>query len=251
MMEGTQSMLELEKVSKAFKGVAVLQEVNLSVPTGHTHALIGTSGSGKTTLLRILLGLTPLDTGWVKINNRPLSEFSPKNWADQIGYVPQDGGLFPHLTIYENVTLMGQSRGLSKTKISERVEQMLPTVDLVPELLEKYPWQLSGGQKQRASIMRAIFLNPSILLLDEPMGALDPIIRQSLQIELKKVFEALKKTVLIVTHDLSEAVYLSNEMTLLHEGRVIQTGTYPEFDRAPKDPFVTQFVNAHRGLPKS
>ena len=242
-------MLQLEKVSKAFAGIPVLEKVDLLVPTGTTHALIGTSGSGKTTLLRIMLGLTRLDTGSVKINNQPLSQFTPRLWADQIGYVPQDGGLFPHMTIYQNVTLLGKSRGLAESELSTRVNEILGIVELDASVLSKYPRTLSGGQKQRASIMRAIFLDPPILLLDEPMGALDPLIRQSLQAELKLLFEALGKTVLIVTHDLSEAVFLSKSMTLLHGGKVIQTGTYDDFLRSPKVPFVTQFVNAHRTLP--
>lgn len=243
-------MLELEKVSKSYSGVPVLSEVDLVAEAGRTHALIGTSGSGKTTLLRILLGLTPLDTGWVKIGGKPLSTFTPRDWSNQIGYVPQDGGLFPHLTIFENVTLIGKSRGLSKEKILERVKEIVPMVELDAQILREYPWQLSGGQKQRASILRAMFLDPPILVLDEPMGALDPIIRQSLQIELKKIFSTLNKTVLIVTHDLSEAVFLSQRMTLLHRGSVIQAGTFDEFIDSPKDKLVTQFVSAHRTLPR-
>ncbi len=223
--------------------------VDLRVPTGHTHALIGTSGSGKTTLLRIMLGLTPLDKGWVKIQGKPLSSFTREVWADQIGYVPQEGGLFPHFTILDNVTLIGKYRGYTAAKISERVEQILSIAEVDRTLLSKYPKQLSGGQKQRAAIMRAIFLDPRILLLDEPMGALDPVIRRDLQQELKSIFQRLKKTVIIVTHDLSEAVFLSEQITLLDQGRVVQSGHYRDLLHKPASPFVSLFINAHRGLP--
>ena len=250
MTEGEEAtVLQIEKVSKVFRGIPALKNVDLTVEQGNTHALIGTSGSGKTTLLRIMLGLVSLDTGWVKINGQPLSTFTPRDWSNQIGYVPQDGGLFPHMTIFENVTLIGKSRNLSNTKIRERVDEILPVVEMDSQLLRQYPRQLSGGQKQRASMMRAIFLDPQILLLDEPMGALDPMIRQTLQIELKKIFESLKKTVLIVTHDLSEAVFLAQKMTLLHQGRVVQTGTYSQFVHSPSQDFVTSFLSAQRVLP--
>jgi osmoprotectant transport system ATP-binding protein len=243
-------MLELENVSKSFQGSVALNSVDLKVPTGSTHALIGTSGSGKTTLLRIMLGLIPLDKGFVKINGKPLSSFTRELWADQIGYVPQDGGLFPHMTVLENVTLIGKYRGFAKNKVNERIDQILSITEMDSKLLSKFPNQLSGGQKQRASIMRAIFLDPQILLFDEPMGALDPLVRKDLQHELKSIFQRLKKTVIVVTHDLGEAVYLADQITLLHQNKVIQTGSYQDFFHHPKDPFVSLFINAHRGLPE-
>jgi osmoprotectant transport system ATP-binding protein len=242
--------LTLERVFKSFKSTRVLDNISLVVPTGATHALIGPSGSGKTTLLRITLGLIPLDKGYVKINEQPLSSFTPREWAGQIGYVPQEGGLFPHLTAKDNVTLIARLRRWTKPKLFDRVNELSALVELAPSLLDKFPHELSGGQRQRMAIMRAAFLNPPVLLLDEPMGALDPLVRQSLQQEFKSIFKKLNKTVVIVTHDLSEAVFLADDMTLRHEGRIIQTGHYKEFLKNPADPFVTLFINAHRSLPE-
>ena len=243
-------MLKLEAVTKSFDGVLALDAVNLNVAEGATHALIGSSGSGKTTLLRITLGLTPLDRGYVKIMDQPLSSFTPKEWAAQIGYVPQEGGLFPHLTAQENIVLVGRARGMKSIALDKRVEELRHLVDLESELLRRYPHELSGGQKQRVALMRAAFLNPPVLLLDEPMTALDPLVRQGLQQELKSIFKKLSKTVVIVTHDLGEAVFLANEMSLLHKGRVIQTGTYRDLLVRPADPFVSLFIHAQRSLPE-
>jgi osmoprotectant transport system ATP-binding protein len=242
-------MLKLQNVYKTFEDRPVLVDVNLTVPKGATHALIGSSGSGKTTLLRITLGLIPFDKGYIKINDQPLLSFSPIEWADRIGYVPQDGGLFPHISGKHNVTLIAKLRGWGKDRIAERVEILSKLVDLDSKVLERFPHELSGGQKQRVAIMRAAMMDPAVMLLDEPMAALDPLIRRTLQQELKSIFQRLGKTVLLVTHDLGEAVYLADAITLLNEGRVIQSGSYLELLHRPADPFVTLFINAHRAVP--
>ena len=242
-------MLELQNISKTFEDRSVLAEVNLMVPKGATHALIGSSGSGKTTLLRITLGLIPFDKGYVKINDQALLSFTPVEWADRIGYVPQDGGLFPHISAKNNIALIAKLRGWRKSKIDGRVEELRKLVDLDPEILTRFPREMSGGQKQRVSIMRAAMMDPAVMLLDEPMAALDPLIRRSLQQELKSIFQRLNKTVLLVTHDLGEAVYLAEQITLLHEGRVVQTGSYRDLLLQPATPFVSQFINAQRSLP--
>ena len=242
-------MLRLQNVYKRFEGRPVLSDVNLTVPTGATHALIGSSGSGKTTLLRITLGLIPFDTGYVKINDQALLSFSPVQWADRIGYVPQDGGLFPHIDGFHNVSLIAKLRGWRKSRIDDRVEELRKVVDLDPEILTHFPREMSGGQKQRVSIMRAAMMDPAVMLLDEPMAALDPLIRRSLQQELKSIFQRLGKTVLLVTHDLGEAVFLAEHVTMLHEGRIVQPGTYRDLLLHPANPFVTQFINAQRTLP--
>jgi osmoprotectant transport system ATP-binding protein len=242
-------MLALQNIHKTFEGKPVLTDVNLRIPKGATHALIGSSGSGKTTLLRITLGLIPLDLGYVKINEQALSSFSQIQWADRIGYVPQEGGLFPHINAFQNVSLMATLRGWHRARIEARVEELRKLVGLDAALLTRFPFELSGGQQQRVAIMRAAMMDPEVLLLDEPMAALDPLIRRSLQQELKSIFQRLDKTVLLVTHDLGEAVYLAEQITLLHEGKVVQSGTYGELLRAPKDPFVTAFINAQRTLP--
>jgi osmoprotectant transport system ATP-binding protein len=242
-------MLELLNVSKTFHGRLVLADVNLEVPKGATYALIGSSGSGKTTLLRITLGLIPFDKGYVKINDQALLSFTPVEWADRIGYVPQDGGLFPHITGYHNVSLIAKMRGWSKSRIDARVEELSRLVELDSSVLGQFPYELSGGQQQRVAIMRAAMMDPAVMLLDEPMAALDPLMRRTLQQELKSIFKRLGKTVLIVTHDLGEAVYLAEHITLLHEGRIIQSGSYADLLHHPADPFVTLFINAQRMLP--
>ncbi|HTB88976.1 MAG TPA: ATP-binding cassette domain-containing protein [Steroidobacteraceae bacterium] len=244
-------MLTLQNIYKTFDGKPVLTDVNLIVPKGATHALIGSSGSGKTTLLRITLGLIPFDKGYVKINDQALLSFTPVEWADRIGYVPQDGGLFPHISGFENVSLIAKLRGWNKRKIQSRVEELRKLVGLDAQVLAQFPFELSGGQQQRVAIMRAAMMDPAVMLLDEPMAALDPLIRRSLQQELKSIFQRLGKTVLLVTHDLGEAVFLAEQITLLHEGKVIQTGTYRDLLKAPADLFVTAFINAQRTLPEA
>jgi osmoprotectant transport system ATP-binding protein len=244
-------MLKLQNIYKTFEGKPVLTDVNLSVPKGATHALIGPSGSGKTTLLRITLGLIPFDKGYVKINDQALLSFTPVEWADRIGYVPQDGGLFPHITGFENVSLIAKLRGWNKQKIESRVEELRKLVDLEAPMLGRFPFELSGGQQQRVAIMRAAMIDPAVMLLDEPMAALDPLIRRSLQQELKSIFQRLGKTVLLVTHDLGEAVFLAEQITLLHEGKIVQTAAYREMLQKPADPFVTAFINAQRTLPEA
>jgi osmoprotectant transport system ATP-binding protein len=242
-------MLTLQDIYKSFEGKPVLSDVNLTVPKGATHALIGSSGSGKTTLLRITLGLIPFDRGYVKINDQALLSFTPVQWADRIGYVPQDGGLFPHITGFNNVTLVAKLRGWDTEKIAGRVEELRRLVELDSAVLNRFPFELSGGQQQRVAIMRAAMMDPEVMLLDEPMAALDPLIRRSLQQELKSIFQRLGKTVLLVTHDLGEAVYLAEKITLLHEGKVVQSGSYRELLLQPTVPFVTSFINAQRTLP--
>ena len=244
-------MLALQNITKTFEGKLVLTDVNLTVPKGATHALIGSSGSGKTTLLRITLGLIPFDKGYVKINDQALSSFSPIQWADRIGYVPQDGGLFPHMGAFENVSLIAKLRGWNKRKINARVEELRKLVDLEPVILGQYPFEMSGGQQQRVAIMRAAMMEPDVMLLDEPMAALDPLIRRTLQQELKSIFQRLGKTVLLVTHDLGEAVFLAEQMTLLREGKIVQSGTYRDLLVRPADPFVTAFINAQRTVPEA
>jgi osmoprotectant transport system ATP-binding protein len=242
-------MLELQSISKSFEGRPVLADVNLLVPKGATHALIGSSGSGKTTLLRITLGLIPFDQGYVKINDQALLSFTQVEWADRIGYVPQDGGLFPHISARNNVALIAKMRGWTKSKIDARVEELRRVVDLDAEILTHFPREMSGGQKQRVAIMRAAMMDPAVMLLDEPMAALDPLIRRTLQRELKSIFQRLGKTVLLVTHDLGEAVYLAEQITMLHEGRVLQTGSYRDLLLSPASDFVSQFINAQRTVP--
>jgi osmoprotectant transport system ATP-binding protein len=242
-------MLILQNIFKTFEHRPALTDVNISVAKGATHALIGSSGSGKTTLLRITLGLIPMDKGYVKLNDQPLSSFTPAQWADRIGYVPQDGGLFPHISARNNVSLIAKLRGWSREKVDARIEELSRLVDLDAGVLARFPAELSGGQKQRVAIMRAAMMDPDVMLLDEPMAALDPLIRRSLQQELKSIFQRLNKTVLLVTHDLGEAAFLAEQITLLHDGKVVQSGSFGDLLHHPADAFVTSFINAQRGVP--
>src|SRR5258708_4449552 len=198
-------MLRLQNIYKSFEGKPVLSDVNLTVTQGATHALIGSSGSGKTTLLRITLGLIPFDKGYVKIDDQALLSFTPVQWADRIGYVPQDGGLFPHVTGFRNVSLIATLRGWRTQKIADRVEELRKLVDLDPAVLGSFPFEMSGGQQQRVAIMRAAMMDPDVMLLDEPMAALDPLIRPSLQRELKPIFHTVCHTDLPPTLDLDDA----------------------------------------------
>lgn len=241
-------MISFEKLSLSYGDKVVLKETSLTIKDGHTHILLGLSGSGKSTLIKVLLGMARAQTGQVFVNSYqqhwPVDFF----WRQQFGYVPQDGGLFPHMTAIDNVTLLARTLKWDKKRINERIEEILPLVSLHKPLLKRYPKELSGGQRQRFSIMRALFMNPDILLFDEPLGALDPLIRAELQTELKKLFNDLKKTVIFVTHDVTEAAYLGDQISLLRDGKVLQTGTYEELLEKPKTKFVSRFIQAQRNI---
>lgn len=239
-------MLTLNHVSKSYNGKIVVNDVQLTIPSGETHILLGSSGSGKSTLLKMVMGLLPPDLGSITLLSQVLGDTPEAAWVQQIGYVPQDGGLFPHLTAKENVTLVAQALGWSKEKIATRLEDLRRIVALPSEFLDRYPRELSGGQRQRASLMRAGFLDPCLLLLDEPLAALDPILRREVQRELADIFHRLRKTVIFVTHDIGEAAFLGGRVSLMKSGRIVQTGTLDELLEKPADPFVSQFINAQR-----
>lgn len=236
-------MIEILELSKSFGPTLALRDVSLRLPGGKNHVIIGSSGSGKTTLLRLLLGLEAPSSGGIRINGEDLRGDS---LVSNIGYMPQNGGLFPHMTALQNVNLVARLRGWEPDRIAKRVDELSQLIGLEAEFLKRYPSQMSGGQRQRISLMRALFLDPQILVLDEPLGALDPLIRFDLQTELAAVFSRLRKTVLIVTHDLSEAMFFGDSITLLHDGELIQSGTFEELNERPSSSFVTQFLMAQR-----
>jgi osmoprotectant transport system ATP-binding protein len=238
--------LELRNVSKAFGDKAALAGVDLRVRRGTTHVLLGASGSGKTTLIRIVIGLTEADGGSLYLNGTARGDEDGRHWLHRIGYVPQEGGLFPHLTGRQNITLVARTLGRPQTAVRDRVEELRSLMSIDDSLLDRFPKHLSGGQRQRVALMRAAFLDPTLLILDEPLGALDPITRADVQDELKRIFNSLGKTVLMVTHDLDEARFFGHELSLLHEGRRLQTGPYEELSRNPADPYVTRFLTAQR-----
>jgi osmoprotectant transport system ATP-binding protein len=240
-------MLELVGISKNYNGAPALAPTDLSVAEAHTTVLIGPSGCGKSTLLRLIAGLIRPDGGHITVDGVPLAPENLMALRHRMGYVIQEGGLFPHLTARRNVALMAQHLGWDAARIEERLQELAELVRLAPSLLERYPAELSGGQRQRASLMRALMLDPPLLLLDEPLGALDPMIRYELQQELRAIFEKLAKTVVMVTHDIAEAAFFGHTLVLMREGRIVQQGGIQELARSPAEPFVADFITAQRG----
>jgi len=241
-------MIEFREISKSFDGVLAVRSVDLTIPAHRTTALIGPSGSGKSTLLRLVAGLVAPDRGSVCLGGQELSPASAARIRDRMGYVIQDGGLFPHLTARENLSLPAQVWGWTTERTTARIDELAAMTLFPAGGLDRYPVQLSGGQRQRVGLMRALMLDPDVLLLDEPLGALDPLIRADLQKDLRSIFRELEKTVVLVTHDLAEAAYLADDIVLLNEGRVIQHGTLHDLKTHPSDPFVTRFVRAQRTI---
>jgi len=211
---------------------------------GTVHVLLGSSGSGKSTVLRVILGLVRPDRGAVTVDGIVVTDSTRAELVRRIGYVVQDGGLYPHLTAFDNVALPAEAHGWAPAKIRERAAELGSMVGLDEQSLRVYPRQLSGGQRQRVGLMRALVLDPPLLLLDEPLGALDPIVRAELQGQLGRLFAALGKTVVLVTHDIREAALLGSAITLMTEGRVVQQGAFADLVERPATPFVTQFMTA-------
>ncbi len=223
-------------------GAAGLGPVDLDVGGGITTAVLGPSGCGKSTLLRLLLGLLTPDAGTVLFAGAPVEPAARL----RMGYVIQDGGLFPHLTAAGNASLVARWQGWDRERVDRRLDELAVLVRLPTDALARFPNELSGGQRQRVGIMRALFLDPDVLLLDEPLAALDPLVRADLQAELKEIFAAVGKTVVLVTHDLGEAGFLADHVILLRDGLIAQEGTYRSVIDAPADEFVARFVKAQR-----
>ena len=237
-------MIALREVTKRFGATAALDAVSLEVPEATTHVLLGSSGSGKSTVLRVILGLTIPDGGEVSVDGTAVDRSTRDRLVARMGYVVQDGGLYPHLTAADNVALAAEAHGWPRDRIAARLHTLTELTGLDGAMLGRYPRQLSGGQRQRVGLMRALMLDPPILLLDEPLGALDPIVRVELQEQLGRLVADLKKTVVMVTHDVREAARLGHTITLLTAGRVVQQGTYADLAERPASPFVTQFLTA-------
>jgi osmoprotectant transport system ATP-binding protein len=239
-------MLSFTDVGRCFGAVSAVDGVTLAVPAGATTVLIGPSGCGKSTLLRLATGLEKPDRGTISFRDEPLGADNLPRLRRRMGYVIQDGGLFPHLTGAENVTLMARYLAWDASRIAARQAELADLVQLESSQLDRYPLELSGGQRQRVCLMRALMLDPDLLLLDEPLGALDPLIRADLQNVLRRIFSTLGRTVLLVTHDLAEAACFAGQIVLLRAGRVVQRGTLRELLEKPAEPFVEQFVRAQR-----
>ena len=239
-------MISLQGVTRSYEGRRVLGPLTLEVPARRTLALVGPSGCGKSTLLRLVVGLLAPDEGVIEVDGTRVTPETRDRLRLGMGYVIQEGALFPHLTAAGNVALLARDQGWTESAIAQRIDELARLAHFPQELLARYPAQLSGGQRQRVALMRALVLDPSVLLFDEPLGALDPMIRASLQDELAQLFRTLEKTVLFVTHDLAEAAFLADEVVLMREGRIVQRGTAQDLVERPAEPFVTEFVRAQR-----
>ncbi|MBM3485289.1 MAG: ATP-binding cassette domain-containing protein [Alphaproteobacteria bacterium] len=241
-------MFALKDAAKSFAGKTALAPITLAIAPGRTTALIGPSGCGKSTLLRLLIGLVEPDEGEVRFDGTAVDRASAPRLRRRMGYVIQDGGLFPHLTARANAALMARHLGWPRAAIEERIAALAALTRLPRDILDRYPAEISGGQRQRVSLMRALMLDPEVLLLDEPLGALDPIVRYELQTDLRDIFRSLEKTVVLVTHDIGEAGYFADTLVLLRDGRIVQEGTLADLVHRPVEPFVERFVTAQRGL---
>jgi osmoprotectant transport system ATP-binding protein len=235
-------LITLENLSKTFGEEPLIKGLFLTFAEHQTTVLIGPSGCGKSTILRLILGLLSPTTGSIFFNYQKLTPLNVDQWRQQIGYVTQEGGLFPHLTARQNIVLMARFFYYEEGWIQQRLKELSELVRLPLRYLDQYPTELSGGQRQRVSLMRALFLDPRCLLLDEPLGALDPIARHKLQVELKQIFLDLHKTLVLVTHDMQEAAYLGDEIVLMRRGRISQKGSFQELVDHPAEHFVTEFI---------
>ncbi len=227
------AFVEFDRVAYRVDGRDILRGIDLSLGKNETLVLLGRSGSGKTTLLRMVNALLVPTSGEVRFEGRSVAEWDAIRLRRRIGYVIQDGGLFPHLSVARNVGLVPELEGWPREKIDARVDELLRAVDLSPEIYaSRYPRQLSGGEKQRVGIARALAADPPLLLLDEPFAALDPVTRYDMQQHFLKLRKEFDKAAIFVTHDLREAMLLGSRIALLHEGQIELVGTADDFLRA-------------------
>jgi osmoprotectant transport system ATP-binding protein len=244
-MNNKSIIVEIENLHAAYGAIQVLKEISLKIREGELLSLVGTSGSGKTTLLRSINGMVRPSQGVIRVLGSQIPYSSLPRFRRKLGYVIQKGGLFPHLTVEKNISILGIVERIPKAEMRERVVELLKTVKLQPDkVIHKKPRELSGGQAQRVAFARALFLDPPILLMDEPFGALDPITRRDIQEEFKEWMSEFNKTVVLVTHDLNEAFFLADEIAVMDKGKILQLGDREEIENKPKDPFVKRFVEA-------
>lgn len=246
------TLIELDDVRKHFgppgREVIAVDGVSLEVEEGETVCLIGTSGSGKTTVLKMVNRLVEPTAGRVRVAGLDVSGSDVIRLRRSMGYVIQKGGLFPHLTVARNVGLLCELEGWSREDIRRRVEELLELVNLpAAEFADRFPHELSGGQQQRVGVARALALDPKIVLMDEPFGALDPITRGELHGEFLRLEEQVKKTILLVTHDLAEAFKLGGRVAVMDRGRLLQVGSEEDLRQRPADAFVAELVGGCAG----
>lgn len=244
-------MINMEHVTKRFAGndIASVDDLSLVVPEGTTTALIGPSGCGKTTTMRMINRLIDPTEGRIIVNGEDVTKVDPVELRRHIGYVIQQVGLFPHMTIAQNIAAVPRLLGWDNPKIESRTEELLHLVGLDPsEMLKRYPRQLSGGQRQRIGVARALAADPPVLLMDEPFGAIDPIARARLQDEFRQILQRVRKTVVLVTHDLDEAIRLGDRIAIMKDGKIVQYDTPDAVLSHPVDAFVENFVGIDRAI---
>ncbi|WP_338443230.1 choline ABC transporter ATP-binding protein OpuBA [Bacillus spizizenii] len=245
-------MLTLENVSKTYKGgKKAVNNVNLKIVKGEFICFIGPSGCGKTTTMKMINRLIEPSAGKIFIDGENIMEQDPVELRRKIGYVIQQIGLFPHMTIQQNISLVPKLLKWPEQQRKERARELLKLVDMGPEYLDRYPHELSGGQQQRIGVLRALAAEPPLILMDEPFGALDPITRDSLQEEFKKLQKTLHKTIVFVTHDMDEAIKLADRIVILKAGEIVQVGTPDDILRNPADEFVEEFIGKERLIQSS
>ena len=242
------ALVHFRDVSKLFGADFAVRDVNLEIERGKMTALIGPSGCGKSTILRLIVGLVTADSGEIQFDGEKIASETIMKIRRRLGYVIQDGGLFPHLTARHNLMLQPRLFRKGRDEIEKRIAELSELTKFPSSGLDRYPLELSGGQRQRVSLMRALMLSPELLLLDEPFAALDPLVRMNLQRDLKEICARLEQTVLLVTHDLAEAAFLGDEIALMNEGRIIQRGSIADLRAKPANEFVREFISAQRGL---
>ena len=240
-------MITFEEVDKAYKEKLVLHKINLTINDGEFVVLIGSSGCGKTTLLKTINKLETVDRGLIKIDNVSIRQQNTLELRRRIGYVVQDAGLFPHMTIYDNIATVLKINNYDESNIENRIDELLEMVDLEPDNYKYlYPCQLSGGQKQRVGVARAFATNPDIILMDEPFSALDPVTRSDLQDAVVKLQKQFKKTIVFVTHDMDEAIKLADKICIIQKGWIVQYDTPENILKNPVNEYVQNFVGKNR-----
>lgn len=240
-------MIEFDHVYKSYKTKSVLKDVSLKIESGELFTLIGASGCGKTTLLKMINKLNPIDQGELRIDGKKIRDIPNSELPRLIGYVVQEGGLFPHLTVEENIALIMKNCGTPQDQIQNRVDELLELVNLDPAFYKnQYPSQLSGGQRQRVGVARAFAMDPGIILMDEPFSALDPVTRGELQDEVVKLQKKFKKTIVFVTHDMDEAIKIASRICFIQDGEIVQCDKPENILKNPANDFIRSFIGKDR-----